>query len=73
MAIPISEKAIPEITEFCLGNKCVPTSINVAIRTIFERVPKPGFSLSGIQMSRTKTLMTNVAQPILMPVLRVRP
>jgi hypothetical protein len=69
IAIPMSEKRTPDNTELCFGKMCVPTSINVAIRTMFESVPNPGLSLSGIQMRSTKMLMTKVAHPILSPVL----
>jgi hypothetical protein len=33
---------------------------------MLERVPNPGFSLSGIQRSKTNVLIPNVDQPIVM-------
>jgi hypothetical protein len=59
----------PTAKEFASGNMCVPISMKVAIRTIFESVPKPGRSFRGIHKRSTKTLMTKVAKPILIPVL----
>jgi hypothetical protein len=41
--------------------------------TIFARVPKPGFSLSGIQRRSTRQLIRNVALPIVIEVLVATP
>ena len=42
----------------------MPKSIAKAINKILSRVPKPGRSFRGIQSRRTKTLIINVATPI---------
>lgn len=41
--------------------------------TMFERVPKPSFSLSGIHIKSTKTLIMKVVRPMLRPVLIAKP
>ena len=41
-----------------------PTSIAIAMMAMLERVPKPGLSLSGIHNNRTRALIANVDQPI---------
>jgi hypothetical protein len=53
--------------------KAIPTSIPIAITTIFARVPKPGFSLSGIQSRRTRQLIRNVALPMVISLLVATP
>jgi hypothetical protein len=53
--------------------KAIPTSIPIAMTTIFARVPKPGFSLSGIQRRSTRQLIRNVALPIVIEVLVATP
>ena len=44
--------------------KAIPTSIPIAITTIFASVPKPGFSFNGIQRRRTRQLIRKVAAPM---------
>jgi hypothetical protein len=64
---------IPAGREFTSGKIIVPIWINDAISTIFESVPKPGFSCKGIHRRRTKTLMKNVAHPMDKLVFKVTP
>jgi hypothetical protein len=71
--MPMRSKRIPVVIELCSGNIWVPTWIKVAMRTIFESVPNPGFSRSGIQINNTKVEIRRVAKPILIPVFRVSP
>ena len=47
----------------------MPKSMANAIIKIFEIVPSPGFSLSGIHKARTIALINKVEAPILKPVL----
>ena len=53
--------------------KAIPTSIPIAITTIFASVPKPGFSFNGIQSRRTRQLIRNVALPMVMLLLVATP
>jgi hypothetical protein len=48
---------------------CKPSSIAVAITTIFANVPNPGFWRNGIHSSRMNTEIINVDSPILRGVL----
>jgi hypothetical protein len=66
MAIPNKQYAIPIGYEFCAGKIVTPTCIAIAINAMLDKVPKPGFSLSGIQRSSTRVLIPNVDQPIVM-------
>jgi hypothetical protein len=53
--------------------KVIPTSIPIAMTTIFASVPKPGFSFNGIQSRRTRQLIRNVALPMEMLLLVATP
>lgn len=50
----------------CVGKIETPNWIAAAMIVIFEIVPKPGFSFSGIHNSKTTELMAKVAHPIVM-------
>jgi hypothetical protein len=49
-------------------NKGVITSIDMAIKTTFDRVPKPGTSFRGIHNNKTATLTAKVEKPTVQPV-----
>jgi hypothetical protein len=62
-------KRIPIAMESCKGKIFVPISIKREMIRIFERVPNPGLSLSGIHKESTRAPIIKVEVPIESPLL----
>ena len=70
---PAIVTGMPTANVSTLGKNLIETSKTAAITTIFEIVPRPGFSFSGIHRSKTTTLTKKVVTPISSPVRLVKP
>lgn len=64
IAIPTKQYTTAIAKLSCCGKTDTPIWIAVAIITILEIVPKPGFSFNGIHSSNTTVLIAKVDQPI---------
>jgi hypothetical protein len=69
IAIPISVKSKPGSKFSCFGKTLVAISMNKEMIRIFESVPKPGRSRSGIHSERTRAPIISVDVPIERPLL----
>jgi hypothetical protein len=60
---PKNALAIPGRSSVCIGKLSIPKSMAIAIRNILAKVPRPGLTFNGIQMSITKALIRRVDTP----------
>jgi hypothetical protein len=67
--MPTRVKANPGMRVSCFGKTFVAISMNREMIRIFERVPNPGRSFSGIHNERTSAPIIRVDVPIESPLL----